>query len=374
VSVLTSFQGAIGGTTSTYRVLRRDYARGRRWNKTTSTWKSSVSSSDGQETLTEQSAPHKGIYEATTTGMGAPGLIYTYFKNIVSGRIVGARRVTISDGSYANTPDAAVTTNASKLRLDLYTTVSGAGDTRYVGRLEDRTTGDVWDQNAGEWAGSVSDSDSQIPLLEDDDETNLYGTFVTGVGNRSPVRVAYYDLTSDPSMTTPLREEDITITAGSAASTGDAPYKIEAMRAHGVNTVETRLNPTRDPVCVLYADPLGSPCLLMRIVDAAGEAITASLISTITYSLYQRSDSDLSLNNHVDGHYQRSLTVADVVLSSLQTDYLWDDADDTGYNFRHQLDIATYEALSNYGTRYDLVYSFAPASGQKFPARYQVRT
>lgn len=374
MSVLTSFQGAIGGSTSTYRVLRRDYARGRRWNSTTSTWKSTVSSGDGQETLAEQIAPHKGIYEATTTGMGAPGLVHVYYKNIVSGRIVGARRVTISDGSYANTPDAADTTNASKLRLDLYTTVAGAGDARYVARLEDRSTGETWDDTAGDWDTVVSTSDSQIALLEDDDETNLYGAFVTGVGNRSPVRVSYYDLTTDASMTTPLREEDITITAGSAASTGDAPYKIEAMRAHGVNTVETRLNPTREPVCVLFADPLSSPCLLMRIVDAAGEPITPSLISTISYSIYRRSDADLSLNNHVDGHYQRSLTVADVVLSSLQTDYLWDDADDTGYNFRHQLDIATYEALSEYGARYDIVYSFTPASGQKFPARYQVRT
>jgi hypothetical protein len=374
MSVLTSFQGSVGGGTGLYRVLWRDYARGRRWNKTTSTWKSTVSSSDAQETLTEQVAPHKGIYEVTTSGMGAPGLVHTYFKNIVSGRIVGARRVTISDGSYANSPDAADTTNANKLRLDLYTTAPGEGDARYVARLEDRTTGDVWNHDAGEWDSVVSDADSQIPLLEDDDETNLYGAFVTGVGNRSPVRVAYYDLETDSSMTTPLREEDISITSGSAASTGDAPYKIEAMRAHGVNTVETRLNPTREPVCVLYADPLSSPCLLMRIVDAAGEPITPALISSISYTLYRRSDADLALNNHVDGHKLKALTVADVVLSSLQTDYLWGDADDTGYNFRHQVDIATYEALSEYGARYDFVYKFTPASGQKFPARYQVRT
>jgi hypothetical protein len=376
MSVLTSFQGAIGGTTTLYRVLRRDYARRRRWNHTTSTWKSTVSSGDAQETLTEQATPHKGIYEVTTTGMGAPGLIHTYFKNIVSGRIVGARRVTISDGAYLNNPDAAVTTDADKLRLDLWTTVPAAGDTRYVARLEDRGEGDVWNHDAGEWqtSGSVSLADSQIPLLEDDDETNLYGAFVEDVGNRSPVRVSYYDLTTDSGMTTPLREEDITVTAGSAASEGDAPYKIEAMQAHGVLTVETRLNPTREPFLVLRADPLCSPCLMMRIVDAAGEPITPALISSIQYSLYRRSDTDLSLNTHIDGHYLKALTVNDVVLSSLQNDYLWDEADDEGYNFRHQVDTATYEALSEYNARYDLVYKFTPASGQKFPARYQVRT
>lgn len=374
MSVLTSFQGAVGGTTTLYRVLRRDYARRRRWNKTTSTWKSTVSSGDAQETLTEQASPHLGIYEATTTGMGAPGLIHVYFKNVASGRIVGARRVTISDGAYLNNPDAAVTTDADKLRLDLWTTVAGGGDARYVARLEDREEGDTWNHDAGEWQGSVSVADSQIPLLEDDDETNLYGAFVEDVGSRAPVRASYYDLTTDPTCTTPLREEDITVTAGSAASTGDAPYKIEAMQAHGVLTVETRLNQTREPFLVLRADPLCSPCLMMRIVDAAGEPITPDLISSIQYSLYRRSDSDLALNTHIDGHYLKALTVNDVVLSSLQNDYLWGEVDDKGYNFRHQLNIASDEALSEYGARYDLVYDFRPASGQKFPARYQVRT
>lgn len=374
MSVLTSFQGSVGGTTTLYRVLRRDYARRRRWNHTTSTWKSTVSSGDAQETLTEQATPHKGIYEVTTTGMGAPGLIYTYLKNIVSGRIVGARRVTISDGAYLNTPDAADTTDASKLRVETWTTVAGAGNSRYKARLEDRTLGNIWNNVTSAWASVVTNSDSRISLSEDADETNLYGAFVTGVGNVSPVRVSYYDTTSDPNCETPLREEDITVTAGSAASEGDAPYKIEAMQAHGVLTVETRLNPTREPFLVLRADPLCSPCLMMRIVDAAGEPITPALISSIQYSLYRRSDTDLALNTHIDGHYLKALTVNDVVLSSLQNDYLWDEADDEGYNFRHQVDTATYEALSEYNARYDLVYKFTPASGQKFPARYQVRT
>ena len=231
MSVLTSFQGAIGGTTTLYRVLRRDYARRRRWNKTTSTWKSTVSSGDAQETLTEQATPHKGIYEVTTSGMGAPGLIHTYFKNIASGRIVGARRVTISDGAYLNNPDAAVTTDADKLRLDLWTTV-----------------------------------------------------------------------------------------------------------------------------------------------PAAGEPITPDLISSIQYSLYRRSDSDLALNTHIDGHYLKALTVNDVVLSSLQNDYLWDEAVDEGYNFRHQFDIQEYVLLSERGARYDAQFMFTPASGQKFPARFKMYT
>jgi len=245
-----------------------------------------------------------------------------------------------------------------------------------VARLEDRGEGDVWNHDAGEWqtSGSVSLADSQIPLLEDDDETNLYGAFVEDVGNRSPVRVSYYDLTTDSGMTTPLREEDISVIAGSAASTGDAPYKIEAMQAHGVNTVETKLNPTRTPALTVIAEQFSAPCLMMRIVDAAGEPITADLISSIEYSVYRRSDSDMALNTHIDGHYRESLTVNDVVLSSLQNDYLWDEADDEGYNFRHQFDIQEYVLLSERGARYDAQFMFTPASGQKFPARFKMYT
>jgi hypothetical protein len=375
MSVLTSFDGAVvGGGNDLYVALRRDYGKRLRWNATTSTWKSTVSSGDAQEAMAELPAPELGCYEVSTSGMGFPGLVHTYFKNTSSGRIVGGRRVTISDGAYAHTADAAVTTDANKLRLDFWSDVIGAGDTRYVAKLFDKATGDKWNHDAGEWQGSVSDSDAQVPLLEDDDESSLYGAFVSGVGNRTPIRACYYDLVADPSATTPRRFEDIAITAGSAASTGDAPYKIAAMQAHGVLTVETRLNPTREPFLVLRADPLTSPCLMMRVVDAAGEPITPDLISSIQYSLFRRSDSDLSLNTHIDGHYLKALTVNDVVLSSLQNDYLWDEVDDEGYNFRHQLDTSTYEALSEYNARYDLVYKFTPASGQKFTARYQVRT
>ena len=72
--------------------------------------------------------------------------------------------------------------------------------------------------------------------------------------------------------------------------------------------------------------------------------------------------------------FEAPLAPDDVIFGSLQNDYLWGDADGRGYNFRHQLDISAYPALTQYGARYDFVYDFRPAVGQRFPARIQVRT
>jgi hypothetical protein len=373
VSVLTSFQGIVNGGTSTYRVLRRDYARRRRWNKTTSTWKSTVSAGDAQETLSEVGGRRKGLYEVTTSGLGSPGLIHNYYKNIVSGRIVGGRRVVISDGSYLNTPDAEVTTDANKLRLDFWSDVAGAGDARYVAILQDRITGDTWNHAATAWQGSVSVDDAKIPLLEDDDETNLYGTLVSGLGNHEKVYASYYDLTSDPTMTTPRREEELRVSAGSIATPGAYPYKTEAMRAHGATNV-ARVDPEGEPDCRLTVRARTSPTLLARIVDSAGEPIEPDAITAIEYTVTEYREDDTSFSARVTGHTEASLTVADVILSSLQNDYLWGGFDDNGYNFVHLLNIASFEALPNRRRFYELEYTLTPASGQRFRLGYEVRT
>ena len=374
MSVLTSFQGVVGGSTTTYRALWRDYARRRRWNKTTQTWKSTVSAGDAQATLSEVGGRRKGIYEVTTSGMGSPGLVYRYVKNIVSGRIVGIRRVTITDGSFANTPDAADATDANKLRVETYTTVAGAGNSRYVAILQDRTTGDTWNHAASAWQGSVSVDDAKIALSQDADESNLYGAFVSGVGNREPVYISYYDLTTDATMTTPLREEEVSISAGSIATPGAYPYKAEALRAHGVSTIGERYNPDREPDLELVARARTSPTLLARIVDSAGQPIEPDAITAIEYTITELREDDTAHEAHVTGHHEASVTVADSILSSLQNDYLWGGYDDDGYNFVHMLNSASFEALPTARRLYDIEYEFTPASGQRFRLGYRVRT
>lgn len=375
MSVTSRLNADAGAGNSRYVATVRDFANARRWNKTAGTWKSSVAIGDATIALAERGAPYSGAFYNTTTGMGAPGVCHRYYHDTGdSNFVIAAERVAISDGSYGNSPDAAVRTNAAKLRLELIADHASQGNSRFKARLVDREAGQTWNNAAGAWQSSVSDSDSLVSLSQEaaSEYANVYAAFVD-VGSRTDIEVSYYDATDNPDLDEPVVVE-VLEASSEVSQPGSQPYKIEAMQAHGVNTVVTKLNPTRESVLVLYADPLSAPCLMMRIVDAVGTPISPAAITSATYSIYQRSDSDLALNNHIDGHYRKALTVADVVLSSLQNDYLWDEADDEGYNFRHQLDVATYEALSEYGSRYDIVYDFRPANGQKFPARYMVRT
>ena len=72
-------------------------------------------------------------------------------------------------------------------------------------------------------------------------------------------------------------------------------------------------------------------------------------------------------------HSAVALTVASVVFDSYQTDDVWT-KDDTGYNFKHQIDISSNEAFAVAGREYLVVVDLTPTSGQKIPIRFKVST
>ncbi len=115
----------------------------------------------------------------------------------------------------------------------------------------------------------------------------------------------------------------------------------------------------------------GSATLLARIVGADGANIVRADIDSIAYSIHLLDDQDADSRTAVTGHTDVSLTVANVVFDSLQTDSLWT-ADSLGYNFLHVLDVSANDAFAIAGRRYLVEYRFTPTVGQVILARFRI--
>jgi hypothetical protein len=116
----------------------------------------------------------------------------------------------------------------------------------------------------------------------------------------------------------------------------------------------------------------GSAVLMARIVDAAGANVQQAGIAAIKYSIYELDPCRPDVLVAVAGHDGVTLTVASVIFNALQTGGLWT-VDDVGYNFRHEINVATNEAFPKAGVQYQVRYELTPASGQKTIVRFQLR-
>jgi hypothetical protein len=116
----------------------------------------------------------------------------------------------------------------------------------------------------------------------------------------------------------------------------------------------------------------GSAILMARIVDAAGANVQQAGIAAIDYSIYELDPCRPDHLVAVAGHDGVSLVVADVIFNALQTGGLWT-VDGVGYNFRHELNVASSEAFPKAGTQYQVRYELTPTTGQKSIVRFQLR-
>jgi hypothetical protein len=115
----------------------------------------------------------------------------------------------------------------------------------------------------------------------------------------------------------------------------------------------------------------GSTVILARIVDAEGTPIQQADLSSISYSVYLLDEVDPDTMTVATGHDGETLTIADVVYDTLQTDAIWD-VDSTGYNFKHTLDVSTNQAFTVAGRDYQIRYELTPTTGQVVIARCRV--
>jgi hypothetical protein len=125
--------------------------------------------------------------------------------------------------------------------------------------------------------------------------------------------------------------------------------------------------------CNIYGTAFknGSVTLLARIVGHGGTNILPGDIHAIRYTAYLLDDQNADSRTAVTGHTDVSLTVADVICGTLQTDPVWT-VDAIGYNFRHVLDVSVHPAFAIAGRRYLIEYQLTPAFGQVILVRFRI--
>ncbi len=125
--------------------------------------------------------------------------------------------------------------------------------------------------------------------------------------------------------------------------------------------------------CDIYGTAFknGSVTLLARIVGQGGVNILPGDIDAIQYTAYLLDDQDADSRTAVTGHAAVSLTVADVIFSTLQTGSIWT-VDAVGYNFRHVLDVSAHPAFAVAGRRYLIEYQLTPVEDQVILVRFRI--
>ena len=103
--------------------------------------------------------------------------------------------------------------------------------------------------------------------------------------------------------------------------------------------------------------------LMARMRGNDGNYITRASLNVIGVKVFDKSDLATALQD-------TTLTIANVVFDTLQTDSRWTE-DTTGYNFRHDV-LASW--LSGGNKTYRIEYRFDPNSGDDFYKTFDVRT
>jgi hypothetical protein len=115
-----------------------------------------------------------------------------------------------------------------------------------------------------------------------------------------------------------------------------------------------------------------SATLLARITDADGDNIVPDDIGELRYSVLAIDPVTPNTLTPVEGHDDVALDEDEIFFATLQTDPPWD-LDETGYNFRHDIDVTTHEAFPNAGVEYQVRYEVTPVAGQKVVFRFLLR-
>jgi len=115
----------------------------------------------------------------------------------------------------------------------------------------------------------------------------------------------------------------------------------------------------------------GSATLLARVVGNDGEPITHAEIASAAYTIYLLEEDDPDVATAVEGHTDVPVEMASLVFDALQNDALWD-ADQSGYNFKHVLDVSTDPAFAAAGRWYRIVFRLIPVEGQVVLVRFRV--
>ncbi len=115
----------------------------------------------------------------------------------------------------------------------------------------------------------------------------------------------------------------------------------------------------------------GTVTLLARAVGDDAQPLAIADVDSIEYTIYLLDDQAPDQRTAVEGHTDVSLTVAEVMFDSLQTDAIWT-VDATGYNFRHTPDVSEHQAFAVAGRRYLVEYRLSPPGGRIILVRFRI--
>ena len=115
----------------------------------------------------------------------------------------------------------------------------------------------------------------------------------------------------------------------------------------------------------------GSATLLARVVGADNTPVNQADLASAEYSVYLLDHDDPDAATVVTGHEGVSINVSSLIFNTLQTDTLWD-VDQTGYNFKHILDVSEDQAFTVAGRTYRIIFELTPSAGQTILVRFRV--
>jgi hypothetical protein len=104
--------------------------------------------------------------------------------------------------------------------------------------------------------------------------------------------------------------------------------------------------------------------LLARITGHDGANVTQATFTSITYGVYIKSTDDAV------GSEGQTVTVADVIFDTLQTNATLWPFGDAGYNFKHDLPAASFPTAD---TTYIVEYVFTPVTGAVWHETFEIK-
>lgn len=114
----------------------------------------------------------------------------------------------------------------------------------------------------------------------------------------------------------------------------------------------------------------GTVTCLARVVGNAVTPIGTTDIGAVSYSVGLLDSHDVDSRTAVTGHTNVSLSPAEVLFDTLQSDNRWT-IDSTGYNFAHTIDISSHDAFAWAGRDYLVEYRLTPVLGQVILLRFR---
>lgn len=118
----------------------------------------------------------------------------------------------------------------------------------------------------------------------------------------------------------------------------------------------------------IYATAFKNGTVILRArVYKDGADITRANIATIAYSIYLLDGGDPDTRTVVTGHDDVSLTVANVIFDTLQSD-----SEASNYNFKHAIPISVNPAFTVAGRNYQAEYVITPTSGEIIIVRFRI--